>query len=103
MPEIGEVARIVKLLNKHVAGKTISSVIAHEDTIVFKDVTSEAFKKAMEGRTVREARQWGKYFWYEYLLQTQSFTNIPQAHHGQISSSVDAPWYDWLDSHQVRS
>lgn len=63
MPEIGEVARVVQLINKHAAGRIISDIITHDDTIVFKDTTAAAFKSALEGRTIREAKQWGKYFW----------------------------------------
>lgn len=63
MPEIGEVARIVKLLNQHVTEKVITSVVAHEDTIVFEDTTAAKFITALEGRTIKEAKQWGKYFW----------------------------------------
>lgn len=64
MPEIGEIARIVNRLRTHLVGKTILSVTAFEDTIVYKDTTHDAFKKALEGKKVLAAKQWGKYFWY---------------------------------------
>jgi formamidopyrimidine-DNA glycosylase len=63
MPEIGEVARIVGRLNKHLVGKTIASIHAMEDTLVFKDTTANEFKRTLEGHTVLAAKQWGKYFW----------------------------------------
>jgi formamidopyrimidine-DNA glycosylase len=63
MPEIGEVAKLVHQLHKHLVGKTLSSVQAVEDTIVFKDTTSELFKNAIAGKKVVDAGQQGKYFW----------------------------------------
>ena len=63
MPEIGEVARIVGRLNNHIAGKTIASVQAN-DAIVFKDTSAEEFAEKLQGRTVRAAKQHGKYFWF---------------------------------------
>lgn len=64
MPELGEVARIVNRLRTHLVGKTISKVTTVKDTIVYKGTTHEAFKNALEGKTVLDAKQWGKYFWY---------------------------------------
>ncbi|KAI9773202.1 MAG: hypothetical protein M1839_002210 [Geoglossum umbratile] len=63
MPEIGEVAKLVHQLRKHLVGKTISSIRAVEDTIVFKDTTSELFENAIVQKTVTGAGQQGKYFW----------------------------------------
>lgn len=63
MPEIAEVSRIVNRLRTHLVGKTITRVTAFEDAVVYKDTTHEAFRQAMEGKKVLEARQWGKYFW----------------------------------------
>jgi formamidopyrimidine-DNA glycosylase len=65
MPEIGEVARIVHFLRKHLVSRRITSVKAFEDTIVYGKVgtSAEAFAKALEGKTVLDARQQGKYFW----------------------------------------
>ncbi|KAH0544959.1 hypothetical protein FGG08_000885 [Glutinoglossum americanum] len=63
MPEIGEVAKLVHQLQKHLVGKTIASVRAIEDTIVYKDTTSELFKEAITGKKVVDAGQQGKYFW----------------------------------------
>ncbi|KAF4540412.1 Formamidopyrimidine-DNA glycosylase [Lasiodiplodia theobromae] len=65
MPEIGEVARIVHYLRKHVAGKTIRDVRTQQDDIVYGKVgtSASAFEKAMTGKKVLDARQQGKYFW----------------------------------------
>jgi formamidopyrimidine-DNA glycosylase len=63
MPEIGEVANLVHRLRMHLVGRTISSVRAIEDTVVFKDTTSELFKEAITGKKVVDAGQQGKYFW----------------------------------------
>jgi len=52
MPEIGEVARIVNRLRKHLVGKTISAVHAVEDVIVFKDTTHTEFMAKMKGKKV---------------------------------------------------
>ncbi|KAI9778927.1 MAG: hypothetical protein M1835_004811 [Candelina submexicana] len=65
MPEIGEVARIVSFLRRHLAGKTISSVKAQDDNIIYGKVgtTAAEFQKAITGKKVVDARQQGKYFW----------------------------------------
>jgi formamidopyrimidine-DNA glycosylase len=63
MPEIGEVARIVNRLNKHLVGKTIASIQAANDALIFKDTSADEFKRTLEGHTVLAAKQWGKYFW----------------------------------------
>ena len=52
MPEIGEVARIVSRLRKHVVGKVISEVQATEDTIVFKGTSAAEFTQKMKGKTI---------------------------------------------------
>ncbi|RMZ69052.1 hypothetical protein GMOD_00002964 [Pyrenophora seminiperda CCB06] len=65
MPEIAEVARIVHFLRKYVVGKTIELVKTQEDDIIYGKVgtSASAFKKAMTGKKVVDARQQGKYFW----------------------------------------
>lgn len=68
MPEIGEVARVVNRLRTHLVGKTISKVTAVKDSFVYKDTTHEAFAKALEGKKVLAAKQWGKYLWYNSLF-----------------------------------
>lgn len=70
MPEIAEIARVVNRLRTHLVGKTIASITALEDKIVYKDTTHEAFKKALTGKKVLAAKQWGKYFWYDSSYNT---------------------------------
>lgn len=63
--QIAEVARIVHYLKKHLVGRTIASVRAEEDDLLFGKVgtSASAFKTAMTGKKVLDARQQGKYFW----------------------------------------
>lgn len=63
--QIGEVARVVHYLKKHLASKTIASVQVQEDNIIYGKVgtTASAFQAAMTGKKVLDARQQGKYFW----------------------------------------
>lgn len=65
LEKIGEVARVVHYLRKHLQNKKISSVQVQEDDIIYGKVgtSASAFKTAMTGRTVLDARQQGKYFW----------------------------------------
>ncbi|KAI9781546.1 MAG: hypothetical protein M1816_002261 [Peltula sp. TS41687] len=65
MPEIGEIARLVHYLRKHLVGKVIKSVKVQEDNIVYgkAGTTAVEFQKAMTGKRVLEAQQQGKYFW----------------------------------------
>lgn len=65
MPEIGEVARIVHYLRKHLVGKTLAKVVAADDPNVYGKVgTSGAeFQEALTGKKVIDAGQQGKYFW----------------------------------------
>ncbi|KAI9814462.1 MAG: hypothetical protein M1827_003318 [Pycnora praestabilis] len=65
MPEIGEIARLVHYLNKHLAGKIISSVKVQEDNIVYGKcgITAAQFQEGVAGKKVISAQQQGKYFW----------------------------------------
>lgn len=65
MPEIGEIARLVHYLRKHLIGRTIASVKVQEDDIVYgkAGTTAAQFQKAMTGKKVLDAQQQGKYFW----------------------------------------
>jgi len=67
MPEIGEVARVVSFLGKHLVGRRIASIQVQDDAIVYGKVgtTAAAFAAALNGKTVLGARQQGKYFWLE--------------------------------------
>jgi formamidopyrimidine-DNA glycosylase len=55
----------VHYLKKHLVGRTIASVRAEEDHLLFDKVgtSASAFKTAMTGKKVLDARQQGKYFW----------------------------------------
>lgn len=52
-------------LRKHVVGKTVRAVRTQEDDIIYGKVgtSASAFKKAITGKKVVDARQQGKYFW----------------------------------------
>ncbi|KAF1820952.1 formamidopyrimidine-dna glycosylase, partial [Dissoconium aciculare CBS 342.82] len=65
MPEIGEVARIVHYLRKHLVNRTIRTCQGFEDDIVYGKVgcSATAFQKAVEGKKVIGAGQQGKYFY----------------------------------------
>jgi DNA-formamidopyrimidine glycosylase len=55
----------VHYLKKHCLGRTIASVTAQEDDIIFGKVgtSASAFKTALTGKKILDARQQGKYFW----------------------------------------
>ncbi|WPG99657.1 Hypothetical protein R9X50_00247600 [Acrodontium crateriforme] len=68
MPEIGEVARVVHFLRKHLVGRTIRECQAFNDDIVYGKVgcSSSAFQQHVEGRKVTGAAQQGKYFYVTF-------------------------------------
>ncbi|KAK5694073.1 hypothetical protein LTR97_009692 [Elasticomyces elasticus] len=74
MPEIGEVARIVHYIRKHLVGRTIKTCEAFTDDIVYGKVgcSSSAFQSHVAGRKVIAADRQGKYF---YML----FDKAPHA------------------------
>lgn len=68
MPELAEVARIVHFLRANLRNQTLTSVTyPKEDPIIFQTpktgLTIESFAAQLEGRTVVDAQQQGKYFW----------------------------------------
>jgi formamidopyrimidine-DNA glycosylase len=72
MPEIAEIARITHFLRVHLLSRTISSVIANDDPIVFDSkpssqgaCTASSFISALTGKKVVGVGQQGKYFWLE--------------------------------------
>ena len=78
MPEIGEVARAVSYIRKHLVGKTLAKVVAVDDANVFGKVgTSGAeFQKSLTGKKVVGAGQQGKYFWILMVREPYSrFSN----------------------------
>ncbi|KAK3725104.1 hypothetical protein LTR37_000615 [Vermiconidia calcicola] len=68
MPEIGEVARMVHYLRKHLLNRTVKTCQAFEDEIIYGKVgtSATAFSKATEGRKVTGAAQQGKYFYVTF-------------------------------------
>ncbi|KAF7306497.1 MutM-like protein-1 [Mycena indigotica] len=78
MPELPEVQRAVNILNKVTKGKTITSVDAVEDAIVFVGINQEDFAKELTGRTVESAERYGKVFW----LNLSSPGRMPVLHFG---------------------
>ncbi|KAF2862845.1 S13-like H2TH domain-containing protein, partial [Piedraia hortae CBS 480.64] len=65
MPEIGEIARLVHFIRKHLVGRTIAKCRAYPDDIVYGKVgcSADAFERAVTGRRVIGADQQGKYFY----------------------------------------
>lgn len=65
MSQIGEVARIVHYLRKHLVNRTVKSCEGFTDDIVYGKVgcSAEAFSNALTGRKVLSAGQQGKYFY----------------------------------------
>ncbi|PKS11421.1 hypothetical protein jhhlp_003184 [Lomentospora prolificans] len=68
MPEIAEVARIVHFLRLHLVGKTISKVVAVEDTNVFgkAGTSGPEIESSLNGKKVLSAGSQGKYFWITF-------------------------------------
>ncbi|KAI7347116.1 hypothetical protein KC354_g14045 [Hortaea werneckii] len=68
MPEIGEVARVVHYIRKHLVGRTIKDCEALHDDIVYGKVGTSAddFKKTVIGRKVTGSAQQGKYFYMTF-------------------------------------
>lgn len=102
MPEIGEIARLVHYLRKHLVGRTISSVKVQEDKIVYgkAGTTADQFQKAVTGNKVLDAQQQGKYFWYGNPIRAiQEFhTDVPrQVGYVVTTSSSNACLDDRLD------
>ena len=64
--DIFVVARVVHFIRTHIVGKTLAIVKAPDDANVFGKVgtTGQAFEKALTSKTIVDAGQQGKYFWY---------------------------------------
>ena len=63
---ISLVARVVHFIRTHLVGKALASVKAPDDANVFGKVGTSGpeFEKALTGKTIVDAGQQGKYFWY---------------------------------------
>ncbi|KAK4507719.1 hypothetical protein PRZ48_001454 [Zasmidium cellare] len=93
MPEIGEVARIVHYLRKHLVNRTIKSCQGFEDNIVYGKVgcSADEFSKAVEGRKVTGAGQQGKYFYVTFDRKPHSVMHLGMT--GWIKFSVEETGY----------
>lgn len=67
-PQIGEVARIVHYIRKHLVNRIITTCEAFTDDIVYGKVGTSAnvFQQALQGRKVTGAAQQGKYFYMTF-------------------------------------
>ncbi|EME88264.1 uncharacterized protein MYCFIDRAFT_192478 [Pseudocercospora fijiensis CIRAD86] len=93
MPEIGEVARIVHYLRKHLVGRTVKSCKAFNDDIVYGKVgcSADAFSKAVEGKKVLGAGQQGKYFYLTFDSPPHSVMHLGMT--GWIKFSTEETFY----------
>ncbi len=65
MPELPEVEAQRKLVEKHLAGRTLVGVASVRDTIVYSGVSSRQFTERLRGRKVHGVRRKGKHLWLE--------------------------------------
>lgn len=65
MPELAEVARVIRCIRVHLIHKTITALEALDDDMIFgkSGITASDFEKAMIGKQIVNAEQQGKYFW----------------------------------------
>ncbi|KAF8887791.1 Formamidopyrimidine-DNA glycosylase N-terminal domain-containing protein [Infundibulicybe gibba] len=63
MPELPEVERAAGLIRRIAVNKRIESVETTEDSIVFSGTTSQEFASQLTGRTVKDAKRYGKVFY----------------------------------------
>ncbi|KAF7196465.1 Formamidopyrimidine-DNA glycosylase [Pseudocercospora fuligena] len=93
MPEIGEVARIVHYLRKHLVGRTVKTCKGFNDDIVYGKVgcSADAFSKAVEGKKVLGAGQQGKYFYLTFDSPPHSVMHLGMT--GWIKFSTEETFY----------
>ena len=65
MPELPEVERGRRLVERVAVGRTIVKVRCARDSIVFEDAGPARMRKALLGRRVLAARRRGKHIWFE--------------------------------------
>jgi len=65
MPELPEVERARRVLDRHLTGRRILEVATTPDSIVYEGVTPRRFRTGIRGRTVRAALRKGKHLWLE--------------------------------------
>lgn len=63
MPELPEVERGRRLLERVAVGRTIAKVTCERDPIVYDGVTPTRFQRALKGKRVEEACRRGKQLW----------------------------------------
>ncbi|KAI5369125.1 putative ribosomal protein S13-like, H2TH [Septoria linicola] len=94
MPEIGEVARMVHYLRKHLVHRTITTCQAYEDSIVYGKkggTDADTFGKALTGRKVTGAGTQGKYFWLTFDKPPHSVMHLGMT--GWIKCSAEETAY----------
>jgi formamidopyrimidine-DNA glycosylase len=65
MPELPEVERARRLLDRVAAGRSITRVKCADDSIVYEGVSAGRFRRALKGRTVIAAHRRGKHLFLE--------------------------------------
>ncbi|KAJ7604895.1 DNA glycosylase/AP lyase [Mycena polygramma] len=78
MPELPEVERAKKLIDRIAVGKVIEKVETTEDQIVFAGISHVDFAKELTGRTVEGAGRYGKVFY----LNLSGSGKMPVLHFG---------------------
>ncbi len=66
MPELPEVEAVCRLFRRELVGKRIAKVTVRPDDIVMGAIPPEAFREAIEGRTLRSVGRKGKYWWLDF-------------------------------------
>ncbi|EGP91810.1 uncharacterized protein MYCGRDRAFT_34505, partial [Zymoseptoria tritici IPO323] len=92
--QIGEVARIVHYLRKHLVNRTIASCQGFDDDIVYGKVgcTATAFSQAFTGKRVSLAGQQGKYF-YLTLAESKVHSVLHLGMTGWIKFNIEETGY----------
>ncbi|KAK4634473.1 Cell differentiation protein rcd1 [Fulvia fulva] len=94
MPEIGEIARTVHYLRKHLVSRTITQCVPFDDDIVYGKkggTTAQAFSKALTGKKVVSAGQQGKYFYLTFDKPPQAVLHLGMS--GWIKYSTEETGY----------
>jgi len=89
MPELPEVERARRLLERAACGRRIVWVHSARDPIVFDGVTAPGFTRALRGRAVLNARRRGKHLWLE--LDRRPWPCFHLGMTGQVRELGDTP------------
>ena len=100
MPELPEVEAQRKLVEKHLAGRTLVRVAAVRDTIVYSGVSSRQFAARMEGRKVNAVGRKGKHLWLELDRRPWPTFHFGMGGHFEICRGRERPrfWKVELES-----